>query len=275
MHFVNRLVNAVSDLFFRLWSADSLWPALIAGSIVVAAIMVGLFHVSSNQIVLRNSRNRMVARTLELLLFRHDARVSLTACRRILTANLYYLAAFARPMAVAIVPMIFIFSQFAAWFEWRPLQPSETVVVEIALHADHDVLETPVQIDLADSLQLEGPGVRVPIANEISYRIRAKDAGDAWIDIRVGETLERKELRVGGSFVKLSPRRSEHDFWQQLLYPVEPPLPRESPVSRIDIRYPPRELYVGDIEVHWLVASIVLMMAGGLAIGKATGVSIA
>lgn len=273
MYYLNRVINLLGDLFFRLWVSP--WLALIVGSFVVAGLMVALFHLSSNQFALRRSRNRMIARTLELLLFRHDARVSMTACWRILTGNLAYLAAFARPMAVALVPMIFIFSQFAAWFEYRPIQPGETAIVEVELDPAHPVLETPLQLKFSDRLKQEGTGVRIPETNEICWRIRAENAGDEWIDVHSGDAVERKEFRVGESFVKISPRRSQQNVWQELLYPVEPPLPSDGPITRIDIQYPHRELLVGDREVHWLVASIVLMMAAGLAIGKLFGISIA
>ena len=275
MYVVNRLMNFLGDVFFHRWSSASPWPALIAGSVVVAALLVALFHFSSNQFALRRSRNRFIARTLELLLFRHDARVSLSACWRIVVGNFAYLASFARPMVVALVPMIFIFSQFAAWFEYRPVRVAESVIVEVELDKSYSILDTPVSLELSDSLEQEGIGVRIPETNEICWRIRAKKLGDAWIDVRSGDVTARKSLQIGGTFAKISPRRIKHNLWQELLYPVESPLPADSLIDRIDIRYPSQELLIGDSEVHWLVASLILMMGGGLAFGKLFGVNIA
>ncbi len=275
MQYLNRIINVICDLLFAPWNAESPWPSLIFGSLVVALIMVGLFHVSSNQQSLKLSRNRLIARTLELLLFRHDARVSLTACGRILAANFWYLAAFARPMAVALVPMMFLFVQFAAWFEYRPLKVGETALVEVELLQSQSVVNTPVEAAVSDGLTLDGEGVRIPQSNEVCWRIKTQQEGDGWIDITINGVTERKQCIVGEGMVKLSPRRTAADVWQQILYPVEPPIAGESPLVRIDVRYPPRELTFGETEVHWIVASILIMMVGGLAIGKLFGVSIA
>ena len=106
---------------------------------------MGLFRVASNPVAIRRGRNRTIARTLELLLFRHDLRVSLSACRRILGANVVYLGQFGRPFLVSVVPLCLIYVQMAEWFEHRPLRVGETATVEMGLCVEKR------RISLADS----------------------------------------------------------------------------------------------------------------------------
>src|SRR5690349_15843643 len=104
MWLVNRPLNFLFDLIMRPFAGESPWPGLIAASLLTAAVLVGLFCVTSNQRAILRARNKFLARTLELLLFQHDLRVSLSSCGRILKANFVYLFQFLLPMAVGLIP---------------------------------------------------------------------------------------------------------------------------------------------------------------------------
>ncbi len=277
---LNRAVSACSDPVLRPWSdnpasfAASPWPTLILGSCLIAVIMVLLFALTSDQQLLKRRRNRLLARTLELLLFRHDARVSITACARILKANAAYLWTFAMPTLIAVIPITLMIVQLAAWFEYRPLISGETALLEIAFDKSIDVAAVPVTIMLSDSLELDGAPVRIPSENEICWRLQVKSEQESWIEVRSGEFVERKECAVGQHLIKVSTKRTRSDLVQEILHPVERPLPAEGPFEQILIRFPPRTLHIADKEVHWLVAAIVIMMIAGLVTGKLFGVSI-
>ncbi len=271
---LNRLLNAGGDLILHPWLSHSPWPSLIAGSVGAAAAMVLLFSLTSNQALLRRRRNQLFARTLELLLFRHDARVSLTACGRILKANAAYLGTFLKPTAVALIPMCLILIQLAAWFEFRPLRTGESAILTVKLDQDVSVLDSPAELRLADSLVADGAPVRIPRTNEICWRILVKSEAEAWAEIRYGSAVERKDIAAGPQLTKISSQRVSPGIWQELLHPVELPLSADGPMERIEVTFPERILRAGDFEVHWLAASFIIIMVAGLLIGKIAGVSI-
>ena len=236
---------------------------------------MALFHLSSNQAALRRSRNRFIARLLELLLFQHDIRVNLSACGRIFWANLGYLGAMLRPMLVATVPLVLIFIQLAFWFEWRPLRSGETAVLEVELSKSHPVSQTGIKVTMPTIAKLDSPVVRALATNEWACRLKATLPGASQIAVAAGDTVEAKQLCFGENLTRVSPLRTPSSTWNQLLYPSEPSLASTSPITRIEITYPERELLFLGSEVHWTIAAVTLMMIFGLLVGRVFGVQVA
>lgn len=86
---------------------------------------------------------------------------------------------------------------------------------------------------------------------------------------------ETKQLNVGPHLSRVSPLRGRPGLWQEYLYPTEPTLASNSPISRIELTYPNRQLYLGHYEIHWTIAALLLMMVFGLLVGKLCGVRVA
>jgi hypothetical protein len=275
MSIVNNILTGLGDLLLSPWAFQSPWPALIFASLVVAGVLVGLFRLSSNPTAIRRGRDQLLARVLELLLFRHDLRVSLSACWRIAVANARYLSAFALPMAVSILPLWCMFAQMAAWFEYRPLRVGESALVEFELDKALSVLNSPLTITTSDSLELVNSGVRIPLQNELCLSLRANTAGPGWIEIQVANRSERRLVLVDERLTRVAPKCQRSGWWSEFLNPAEPPLASGSALRRFDIRYPVRQLLIGDSEVHWAVVAFVLVMVFSLVLGKLFGVRIA
>lgn len=272
---INRLFNGVADLVMWPCRSESAWPGLVVVSSLTAVLLVAIFRVTANQAAIRRSRNRFLARAFELLLFQHDLRVSLTACGRIVAANLKYLRHFLVPMAVATVPLLLIFVQLESWFDRRPLKVGESAVIVIELDSRQSAVTTPVTISTSDIARLDSPAVRIPARNEIAWRVVAANTGVGWVDVTIDGQSERKNLVTGTEVIRTSAARERRGFVTQFLNPSEPPLPTTSPIRRIEVCYPPRELSVGDSKISWPVAAVLLMMLIGLAAGRLAGVRIA
>jgi len=275
MGLVNPLLNGVFDLLMRPFQLESAWPGLIAASFLIAVVLVGLFGWTSSPQGILRARNRFLARTLELLLFQHDLRVSLTSCGRLFVANFAYLFQFLWPMAVGLLPMVVLFVQLEAWFDRRPLQPGEVAVLTVAVNPQQAVLSTPVEIELPENVRLDSQPVRTPIRNEVAWRIRAVADGSSPVGVRLGDVYESKTLVVGSQLMRVSPRRVSAGLVSQFFAPSEPPLADTSPIRRIEITYPHRELAIGFSEISWVVAAVVLMMVFSLLLGPVFGVRIA
>lgn len=275
MGLVNRLLSSLFDLLLGPWASESPWPALIVSSLAAAALLVLIFHLTSNPAGMRRARNRFVARVLELLLYRHDLRVSLSACGRILAANAGYLKQFAVPMLAGAIPFVLLLAHMAAWFEWRPLKVGESATLTVRTGKGGPLDDSQIAVTLPAGFRIETDGVRVASRNEVSWRLRADQPATGAVVIQFGQQTESKSLTAATSLTRISPMRSNGGFWEQLLHPSEAPLPEGQPIARIDIGYPVRKLFLRNTEIHWLVAALVLMTAFGLAIGRLAGVTVA
>lgn len=275
MWLINHFMNFVFDLVMRPFQVRSPWPGLIEASLLTAFVLVGLFRLTSNSSAILRARNRFLSRTLELLLFQHDLRVSLTACGRILAANFFYLSQFLLPMIVGLIPLVLIFIQMETWFERRPLEVGESAVLTVQLDPTLSVVGTPVGLELPDTVRQDSPAVRIPATNELAWRLVATKTGAANAEVKVGYDAEGKSLVVGSDLIRVSPRRESRGWANQLFAPSERPLAVMSPIRRMEISYPPRQVTIGLTEVPWIVAAVVLMMLFSLLLGQLFGVRIA
>lgn len=272
---LNRLLNWITDWVMWPWIGESPWPGLLVVSLLTATLLVTIFRVTSNQEEIRRSRNRFLARALELLLFQHDLRVSLTACGRVLAANLKYLGHFLAPTAVAVLPLLLIFVQLESWFDRRPLKVGESAVIVVELDPRTSADMTSATISVSGVARVDSPAVRIPTRNEVAWRVVASDVGVGWVEVTIDGQSERKSLVTGMNLIRTSMRRDQPGLMSQLLNPSEQPLPSVGSMRRIEVWYPSRELSVGDSKIPWPVAAVLLMMVFGLVVGRLTGVRIA
>ncbi len=208
-------------------------------------------------------------------MFQHDLRVSLTACGRILAANLKYLGHFLAPTAVAALPLLLIFVQLESWFDRRPLKVGESAVIVVELARSQPVANTLAVVSASNAVRVDSLPVRIPVRNEMAWRVVASNAGIGWIDITIDGQSERKHVVAGANVIRSSVRRDQQSFMSQLLNPSEPPLPTNGPLRRIEVWYPPREICIGYTKIPWFIAAVLLMMVFGLVMGRLAGVRIA
>ena len=79
--------------------------------------------------------------------------------------------------------------------------------------------------------------------------------GDA---IAVAGRTAAKSLRVGGGLEALSREIRQPSLFSGFANPAEAPLPSDGPIQSLAIDYPPRDLEVAGIGVHWLVFFLVV-----------------
>jgi hypothetical protein len=264
MQFLNAICNAVGDALLAGFPLHSPWPGMIAAALALTVALSLIFKACSNGDAIRRTRGRLVARVLELVLYRHDMAVSLTACGRILWENCRYLAELSKPLAAAAVPCGLMLIQLACWFDARPLRVGETTLVEVRLKGEVPVTSRTAVLAVPDIVAAQTAPLRIPALNEVDWRIEARRDGSGWIDIQIGDFTARKQIVVGDRLLKLSARRVGAGWWNQLLHPVESPLDSTGPIESISVRYPPRKLLLGETEIHWLLALFLLTVVFGL-----------
>lgn len=233
---INRIMNVIGDVVIGPW--ESVTVALVFSAGVFAAVIVGLLRLVGRPQNIRRARNRLLARTLELLLFGHDTRTLLSAAGRILVANGAYLRQFLIPLLVTALPVTLLLIQGAAWFNHRPFCVGEPIIVTVQLASDRPVRETSVGLKTADGLTLTAGPVRIASQNELCYRLAATQNGDGWVEFTVADHTIRKQIVVGDRLARLATERGQR--WSSLLEPAEPALSEESPVVCITTEYPQR-----------------------------------
>jgi hypothetical protein len=162
------------------------------------------------------------------------------------------------PVLVMSVPLVFVLAQMAAWYQYRPPVPgSETVLVTMQLQ--DPAAEWP-EISITDSAAVRvvtGP-VHVFSRAEVYWEIEPVQPGAHELHFRVADQEYAKTFGAGTGFMRLNPRRSS-GWADLLLFPLEKPLPGESPVRSIQVDYPerPSRLYGTD---WWILYFCVVSM---------------
>jgi hypothetical protein len=270
---LNQLTGSLVDALLRPFQAP--WGGLAAAALAAAVLVLLIVRWTSSPAAIARARSRLVARVLELVLFRHDAMISFSAAGRIASANLAYLRTLLLPLVISLVPMALILAQLSCWFDARPLQVGEAAVLEVKLRDGLSVTDRPLSVSGNQAVHVETDGMRIPRLTEMDWRLRGGSPGVDWLEIRCGEESPvRKRVVVGDGFQKVSRRRSRGSLWDQFANPAEPPIDGAQSVASIDVRYPARQLYLGSREIDWIVAFLVLTIVFALILKRPLKVQI-
>ena len=266
MPIVNLVFGRVVDIVLLPFRGLAPWFGMAAVSLLTALLMLGVYKLTSNQAAIRRAKDGIKAHLLEMRLYKDSMRVTLKAQAAILTANARYLAANIKPLLVMIVPLVLILAQLSLWYDRAPLEPGGETLVKVGLESGSDPLALDLRIEAPAILEVTSPPVRIPDESEVVWRLKAVAPGSGSLTVKVGAMALRKEVVVGGRpLSKVSAIASRGSFWKSLLYPGERPLPSGTPVLSIEILYPARTLNAFGLNVHWLVAYLVLSVSIGFA----------
>lgn len=264
MHVVNVVFGRVFDVLLLPFGRMTPWAGLVFIALLTSFFMLFVYRHTSNQPGIRRTKDRIKAHLLELRLYNDNMAVSLRAQGRILVQNLRYVAYNLKPLLVMIVPIVLILSQLNLRYGSAPLAAGEEAVVKAELADGFDPVETELLVEPAGAVAVDTPPVRISDEGEVSWRLKAKEAGPASLRFTGGGLAFDKDVAVGGPpLAKVSSRRVGRSILDQALYPGEAPLPRGGPVKTVEILYPARRLAVFGVNVNWLVAYFILSMIFG------------
>ena len=106
------------------------------------------------------------------------------------------------------------------------------------------------------------------------FGLRPTEGGEYDVGVKVGAERYTKRLQVGGGVVRRSPVRLEASLVNQLLYPSEPPLPDDAPVTAITVAYREQDLAVWGWSLNWMIWYFALSLVFAFALRKPFGVTI-
>lgn len=259
-HF-NSVWGKVLEALFWPFRGLSPWIGMSIITLLTGILMLIIFKTTSNQKGLRKTKNKIKAHLLELRLYQDSLTLSLRAQGQILRANMRHIGYTIKPLLVMIVPLFLILVQLNFWFAYGSLNPGEQTLVKVALAENVNPTQTDISLQPPAGLKVETPPLRIAEENEIDWRISAKEEGIHRLTLRLdGKTFTKSVAVSQFPLTRIAPLKTRANIWQELMNPVEPPLPPDSRIKSIQVLYPSKNLSLFGWRIHWLVAYIVMSM---------------
>jgi len=273
------LLNKVLTFLFAVVYEPLKWLGTF-WSLVIISCLAGLFLVwvfgkVSNQEAIRRTRDRLSGELLGLRLFKDDLRVFFGIQYQVLAWTLKYLRHSLVPMLILMVPTMIILIQLNLHYGSRPLRVGEQTLVKVKLR-EPAALGPGAEINLKapESLKIETQGVRVAEMKEVCWRVRGVLPGRFDLTVSDGRVSVTKNVAVGGRMEGVSSMRTGKHWLTSLLYPGEAPIPSQSAIESIEIRYPELDISILGKKMNWLILFLVLSLGFGYAFKGLLGVQI-
>ncbi len=279
IHFLNLILSRIFEILMA-WIAQ--WPlvALIVWSAGTGIVMAILFRFTSNQKGLGRAADRSRAELLAINLFQDDLGGVFRSLVRMLLHSAARIGYSIPPVLVIIVPLILLLAQLASWYEWRPLIPGESVVIELQIDRNHWNQGQHAQLTPPPGVTVEAGPLRDVGQLIVFWRLRPNPRSESGLQVGqlqwdvAGEKVE-KSLAISSASRRLIPvsaRRAGSAWWDQILNPQERGFSNDSPVRGIEIHYPHRATPVLGWELPWWLTFLIVSMIAALAVKPLVGV---
>jgi uncharacterized membrane protein (DUF106 family) len=263
----NSIFGAVFHLMFYLFQGMSPWIGMIVVSLLTALLMLFFYRYTSNQKGIKKVKNRIKAHLLELRLYKDEIATTFKAQGNLLISTFRYMGYNIVPMLFMMVPVVLIIIQLIFWFEYGSLNIGQTAILKVKLNETLNPMNVELSLEPPSGIAVETPPLRIAEDREICWRLRAEKVGVHDLALRIQNQVVTKTVSVGGApLAKISPVRVQKNFLDQLLYPAESPIPKDSPVKRIEISYPYKSMSFFGFKLHWLIPYFLLSIIFGFAL---------
>ncbi len=277
MELLNSILRVIFDGIQNPLTKFPVWVGILLWSIPVTVFALWIFKVTSNQDRITAVKAKIHACLFEIRLFNDDVRAIFRAQWEIMGHVLHYQALALKPMIWIFPPLILIMIQLHAFYGFRGLEPGESTILTATMKTE-DTSRPDIKLRTPEGVVLETPGVWAPDLHQMAWRIRADRAGDFQLNLEHAGTTQSKSLHVTGAAVRLSPERPSESFLAQLEWPSESPLPANSSMDAITLRYPEAQVtFLGwemESQWAWMILFFVVTMVLGVALKSPMGVEI-
>jgi len=246
------------------------WLSLTVIAMVSGALMLLCFRYTTRPEAIRHTRRQLQANLFAVSLFRDDMRVCLREQATMLVQGLRLLWHSLLPIVVLTVPMLLVLSQLAAWYQWRPVQVGEEIVLTVFLKASPRPLPT-IELSPVAGVEIVTGPVVAEAAGYVCWNLRADQSGQHQLRISTGEEVFEQDLVVGLAITRLATQRPARSLLAVLEHPLLPPPLPDSIVRSIELAYPTRAATQWGLPAwmfHWLwissVTAIVLVPLCGV-----------
>jgi hypothetical protein len=250
---LNAAADALGEWLLAPIGVLPVWLSATVIAAVTGVLLLLAFKYTSAQQAIKRVRDDITANLLALKLFKENPRVALHAQGRLLLGAGRLLVYALVPTLVMAVPVTLILGQLSLWYQERPLRVGEEAVVTVRLNGDADAPLPEVSLGPTDAVETTVGPVRVLSKREVCWNVKARESGYHRLTFQVGGQAVDKELAVGDGTMRVSARRPERAWSEDLVYyPAERPFGPDSPVRAIEIDYPHRTSLRTGAEPWWL-----------------------
>ena len=262
---LNAGMNALFGLLREPMTAVPAWLSLTVVSAVLGVVLLVLFKYTSNQAAIGRVRDRIKARLLAMKLFKDNIPVVLKSQVQVFGSAAMLLVHSIPPILVMSLPFLLVMGQLGVWYQARPLEINEQVLVTMQLSSPEAASLPPVSLVPTDAVEIIAGPIRVPSKQQVYWKVQAIRSGIHQLQFKVGDLPVQKEFAVGSGLMPVSIKRPSLNLGDLILYPAEKPFDKDSPVQSIEIGYPERtEPITGS--GNWVVTLFVISMLGAFAV---------
>jgi len=264
MWWLNQAVGLVVKVFLLPFTDLNPWAGMIFISLLTAILMLFIYKKTSNQSGIKEAKNLIKGYLLEIRLFQNDFGIFLGGLKRLLSANLRYLAYNLKPLLVMILPIFLLLAQMNLWFGYNVPQPGETLLLKVEFNQAVEVDRLNLEVEAPAGVIVDSPPLRIIDENEVNWRLKIVELRGGQLVIKNGGQKYAKDISLPQSkLARVSAIRVNQNIWEQLLNPGEKPLPRDAEIKKIEVVYPSARLNLFGLKIHWLVAYFVLSIIFG------------
>ncbi len=88
------------------------------------------------------------------------------------------------------------------------------------------------------------------------------------VRVRIGGDVYSKRVKVSDDIVRRTPVRPSAGFVDQLVYPVERPLPKKAPVESITVTYAEAEVGFLFWDMHWIIVFFIISIVAAFVLQR-------
>jgi hypothetical protein len=238
--------------------------ALLFVSALTGALLALLFRATSNQDGIRRSRNIFKARVLEMRIYPDDAVLIARALGGALAAQGNYLRVALKPILIVLVVALPIFFQLEARYAPAPLRAGERTLVTVTLKEGLDPLGVPATLAGTDGIRVEPGPLRIPATREVVWRADVSGKHDEKLTATVYDLAYVFGARASQTSRVIGESRTAHAFADALIHPGLPPIPADSPIARVQIRYADASYHLFGHPMGWLAVFLIGSFVGAV-----------
>ena len=266
---VNRISEFIVTGINRLFGWMPPIGVLLVHGLLMGVLALSVYALVSNQASIKRTKNRLLARVLEIRLFQDDPLAVMGSFFRVLGGTFLYMKDSLMPLVVMLPIVVLWITQLAGFFEWRPLKVGDTTVVAVKMEKGTDISSGAPKLSVPAGMTVETDAFRSLKDNEVVWRVKANGAATGTMKIDVaGESAEKEVAAGGGGLVQVSPKRLKTGFWEKVYYPYEASLPADKKFSEIRVSYPQGQIKIFGMEMNWLIILLIASIVFGFALKK-------
>ncbi len=240
MEALNALLRSALDLLLGALGGLPDWVELAVLALLVTVLVLPIIRWTFSYEWAERFKRGIYSGLFEIRLFNDRLGATFRGLAGVLGNTAAYLGAWLLPLLVMSVPMLPVFAHLHFHYGYDGLAPGSETVLTAEFAADRDGGKPRAAITAPPGLTVETPALWVPAQRQLSWRLQAVEPGDYDVEMTIDGERYAKSVVVSDESRRRSPLRPEHDFWQQLIYPAEPPLPEGSPLAAITVDYAER-----------------------------------